>query len=174
MGWIKTIGSASGENWRMAIKEVVIIACISITPLVLRAVFFWLEGMQNEKPISFGQSLLDHVMNGNLLLFSIANFAAILWLASRDYKDRFEERIYFILFCFVGLGACMFFLGYDADFKNIPIGLLRTIAVTLFIFSIVINIAMLVFQKFSGVDFQNSQSIEEDDTLRNLNARRGQ
>lgn len=173
MGWISTIRSASSENWRMAIKEVSIIASISITPLVLRAAYFWLEGMQNNSPISFGQSILDHVINGNLLLFSIANFAAILWLASRDYKDRFEERIYFILFCFFGLGSCMFFLGYDADFENIPIGLLRFIAVILFIFSIIINIAMLVFQKFSGVDYQNNQSLEEDATLENLNARRG-
>ena len=109
-----------------------------------------------------------------MLLFSIANFAAILWLASRDYRDRFEERIYFILFCFLGLGTCMFFLGYDADFENIPIFLLRTIAISLFIFSIVVNIAMLVFQKFSGIDYQHSQSSDEDDILDKLKARRGQ
>ena len=172
MGWMRTLSRASGENWRNASRQVLTIAAISLTPLVLRAMFFWIKSQEKEDPLSLWESILRNVVNGNLLLFSISNFAAILWLASQDYKSRFSERIYFIIFCILGLSISSFFLGFDADMKGIPDYVLKPVAIFTFVASILVNITLLVFHHYTGVDFNSAQAAEEVDTLEELKRRR--
>lgn len=172
MGWTRTLRLASKHNWLEASREVLAIAAISLLPLLLRATFFWLRSRADNVPLGFWDSIESHVLNGNLLLFSISNFAAILWLASQDYKSRFSERIYFIIFCLFGLSISSFFLGFDGDFKGIPIDVLRPISITIFILSIAVNITLLVFRHYTGVDFQSAQSADEEKTLNDLKKRR--
>jgi hypothetical protein len=172
MGWWKTICSATRGNWANAVKEVVVIATITLIPLFLRALYFWIKSLDSESPIMLLSAIRDHVLTGNLLLFSISNFAAILWLASKDYNTRFDERIYFILFCLAGLIGCSFLIGYNVELNGLPEHIMRPLSVLTFISTIIVNILMLVFQRYNGIDFNASQRAEEDDTLTELEARR--
>lgn len=173
MGWVSTIKSASTENWRSASREVLSIAGISLIPLIFRAIFFYLDAQRGDKPITFVDSILTYVLSGDLLFFSISNFAAILWISSQDFEDRFVERIYFIIFCVLGLVTSTFILGFDATLQGIPVGILRAVSILSFAISILVNILLVVFHQYSGVDFSKSQTAGEDVTSEALAKRKG-
>lgn len=172
VSWFKAVRNASSETWRHSVKEVVVIATISIFPLLARFAWYYFKDLPQEEPQGFIKVFCDQILNGQLLLFSISNFAAIFWLSQQEVRDRFDARVWFSLLSLVGWGICGFLIGFDPDFRGVPQVGLQIMSGILFIVSIIVNIMILVFVNFSGVDFGRVQTSEETDTTDRLNRRR--
>jgi hypothetical protein len=172
MSWLSTVMSASRENWRRSVKEVGTIAAISLIPLACKAGYYYIKSRTTPTPLSFFDSIVKYIISGDLMFFSIANFAAILWLSAQDFKDRFEERIYFIILSVAGLSVCTFFVGFNPTLEGIPLGILQVASLISFLASLLANTTLLVFEHYSGVDLASNQAHEEDDTAARLARRR--
>lgn len=173
MSWWTAVRSASRESWHDAFKEVGAIALISMMPLLLKALYYYIEATSLPAYPSFLKVFAYRVATGDLMLFSISNFAAILWLASKDYEDSFEERIWFIIISAVGLGICTFFVGLNPDFKIAPIWIVQPFSLVLFIISLSCNVQLLMFQHYNSGDFNNLQQQEDKNAAARLKRRRG-
>lgn len=172
MTWFSTVRSASKENWKRAAREVTIIAAISLIPLACKSAYYYFKLLNTPQSLTFFDSIVKYVISGDLLFFSISNFSAVLWLSSQDFKERFEERIYFILLSVLGLSTCTFFIGFNPLFEGIPVGVVQVASLVTFSVSLIANTVLLVFESYSGVDFSSNQAREEDDTTNRLMERR--
>jgi hypothetical protein len=173
MSWWKAVRSASRESWHDAIKEVGSIAILAMIPLLLKALYYYITAYRSGVlGYTYLESFLEHVAAGDLLLFSVANFAVIFWLASQDYEDTFEERIWFNLVSVIGIGICSFFIGLDPEFNVAPLALVQGFAISSFLVSLFCNIQLLMFQHYNSGDFNALQNTEDHDAARNLRRRR--
>lgn len=172
MSWLSTLRSASGENWRRATREVLVIAAICLIPLICRAAYYYFKLRETPEAISFFEAIIRHVISGELLFFSIGNFAAVIWLSCQDFKTRFDERVYFVLLSAIGLSVCTFVIGFNPTLQGIPVDVLRILSILTFIASLIANIFLLVFESYSGVDFNATAAHEEDETIAGLARRR--
>ena len=172
MTWLSTVSSASSENWRRSIRQVSSIAFISLIPLLCKATYYYFEFSNTPDQITYFEALVRYIVSGDLLFFSITNFAAVLWIVSQDFQERFDERIYFIILSVIGLSICTFFVGINPTFAGIPRGIVQTLSILTFLTSLVANTFLLVFETYSGVDYSSSVSKGEDDTSARLAKRR--
>lgn len=163
MSWFRTLARASTSRWRDAFREVLIVGLLSIVPLLLKSAYFYIQSLKLAKPLSVGQALYAHVISGELLFFSIGIVASVLYISSKDFKDGFQQRVWFILvsvFCYV---ICTFFIGLDPEFRQIPESIVRVASFMVFILALSMYLVLKVFESFSGVDVVSNQAREEED-----------
>lgn len=108
MVFFRTLGRASGAMIAEAAAEIIIIAILCLLPLVGVAFGAYLHQAPVGKEAweSFGSFLSQNIAKGQLAFYAISNWATVIWLCGREYKNLFPWRVVLIVLSVFGFYYC--------------------------------------------------------------------
>ena len=91
--------------WGEATYEVLVITVLSIIPLIGIAGWSYLHqrlGINETGHSGFYHFLSENLARGQLAFYAISNWAAVIWLCSREMKNAMAARAIVLVLCAVG------------------------------------------------------------------------
>ena len=113
---------------------------------------------------SFWDFLTDNLIKGQLAFYAISNWATVVWLCGRDYRNLFPWRIVLIVFCVFGF----YFCGVLIDPSLVPAraqGAVLALSTILYLASMLCYFVVALYGKIPAPSAEDTNT-EETETLR--------
>lgn len=135
--YIKAILSGGWRAWRPACLEILVVATISLVPL-LAGVFRELLVPTGPQVNAFQRAFLG----GQLIFYAVGLTATVVWLSNRDWHEFYPWRSVINLFCFIVVGLCCIAVGADPTLQTLNRSVIAYSSLTLFIAAILMYLFM--------------------------------
>jgi len=144
VGYWRAIFSAGPQAWGTALLEILVVATISLIPLLMAAIRELLPLGSN---ILISDAFQRSFLSGQLVFYSVGLIATITWNSNKDFQSFFPWRTIFNLYCLAGIVFCTLLIGYDPTLSRIKPSILSVASVGIFLVTLVAYILMAVISQ---------------------------
>lgn len=144
IGYARAIFRSGPRVWGIALLEIVVVAGVSLIPLLGAAIR---EVLPPESKVYMVDAFEKAFLSGQLLFYSVGLIATITWQSNKDFKSFFPLRSIFNLYSLIGIVVCSIVVGYDPTLTQINRRFLGTFSVGLFLASLVAYALMAVISE---------------------------
>lgn len=161
IGYFRAIFRSGPRVWGEAVLEILVVAGVSLIPLIGVAVR---EVLPQQSKIYLSDAFEKAFLSGQLIFYALGLIATIVWNSNKDFKSFFPFRTVLNLYCLVSIALCSIVIGYDPTLTSTNSDFIARFSVIIFSLSIFIYIVMAVIAQ---VHVNVGKSISEsDDKLR--------
>jgi len=107
--FFQTLKRATTQDWSDTAYEVLLVTGLSILPLIGVAAWSYFHqkfGFNAAGHLDFSRFLSDNVVKGQLAFYAISNWAAVVWLASQEFRNAMAARALILALCASGYFYC--------------------------------------------------------------------
>lgn len=104
-----TLRRATNQMWAETAYEVLVITGLSLLPLIGVAAWAYLHqrfSSDTSGHQDIGVFLTANIVRGQLAFYAISNWAAVIWLCSREFKSGMSARALILSLCAAGYFYC--------------------------------------------------------------------
>jgi hypothetical protein len=141
IGYGRAIFLSGRKVWSDAILEIIVVASVSLIPLLGAAVR---EVLPQNSQIYLSDAFEKAFFGGQLLFYALGLIATIVWQSNKDFHSFFPLRIWFNFFSLVAIVICSIVIGYDPTLGTVDKIFLARFSVGLFAVSAVLYALMAV------------------------------
>lgn len=143
VGYWKAIFS-SRQDWGTALLEIVVVAAISLIPLLMAAIR---ELLPLDANVPIGDAFEKYFLSGQLVFYSVGLTATITWHSNKDFRNFFPWRVFFNLYCIVSIVFCAILIGYDPTLSSIKPAFLSNSSVAIYCISLMAYVLIVVISR---------------------------
>jgi Ca2+/Na+ antiporter len=168
-GYWHAIFSAPRGAWGIALLEILVVAAISLLPLLI-AVF--LDVIPTTSNTALSEAVQKAFFGGQLIFYSIGLIATIVWNSNKEYNAFLPWRHFINLYCLFSLVTCTVLIVHDPRLVNSDPNILWWLSTFLFLSALVIYMVLGVIQQVKG-DVGKSQKKDDLDLQQRVRKSRG-
>lgn len=169
IGYLRAIKGAEPGVWRDAILEIVVVAGVSLIPLIGAAIR---QVLPPDSKVYLSDAFGKAFLSGQLVFYALGLIATVVWQSNKDWKSFFPWRSAINIYCLAAISVSAIVIGYDPELRAINAVFLANFSVFMFLSAIVFYVFMSVVSQVQvnvGKEFSKS-----DDELGNaVRASRG-
>lgn len=164
MLWLRILWAAGTDAHVRALKEVLTVLFVSMTPLLVGAL---IQFFLNYDKTTYVAALHDNIKQGELFAYCLSVTASIIWLANKDWlffdfdkeADKVTPpRLFFNLYAMVVFGFCLMFFGIGQVKVAMPFDALILASLILYVPSILIWYIIIIFSDFKAPSYETELS----------------
>jgi hypothetical protein len=157
VGYGRAIARAGWKIWGIALLELVVVAGISLLPLILGALR---QLLPLKSTVTVGTAFGRAFLSGQLMFYAIGLIATITWFCNKDRAEFFPLRTVFNLYSLFGISLCSLFVGYDPELRTINPAFLAPASVSVFVITLSVYAVISVI---SEVDVDVGKDLAQSD-----------
>jgi hypothetical protein len=157
--WIGLFFS-NGEFHRRAFEEVLVVAVVSIFPLLILP-FIASAKSAAETPFLLTATIWSAISSGQLYIYSFSLFGTIIWLCVEDVSQKtFAPRKYFVIAAILSAFLCLLVYSADPALSKVLNPVLVKTSIWIYGIYLAMYYALLVFKmlRAPGID----ETVEEN------------
>lgn len=130
--------------WGVALLEVLVVAGVSLIPLLGAAVRLVLPPASK---VHLSEALTKSFLSGQLIFYAIGLIATIIWHSNKDFKSFFPLRAFFNIYSLIGIVICSIVVGYDPTLEATNKSFLANFSVLLFVTATIAYMFMAIISE---------------------------
>ena len=157
VGYGKAIWTAGPRVWGEAFLEILVVAVVSLIPLLGAAVR---EVLPPDSKIYLSDAFGRAMLSGQLLFYALGLIATVVWNSNKDWRSFFPLRTVFNLYSLVCIVLCSIVIGYNPELNAINRSFIAPFSVVVFTSAI---LAYLLISVIAQVQVNVGKSLAQDD-----------
>lgn len=140
-GYFRALFRSGLKPWGNALLEVLVIIVVSLIPLLGAAIR---EMLPVSSTIYLSDAFAKALLGGQLLYYALGLIATVVWQCNKDFEPFYPLRIFFNLYCIIGVVFCAIVIGYDPTLSKINTRFIAQSSVYLFLSAVIAYVVMAV------------------------------
>jgi hypothetical protein len=171
--WLRQFFSNRGFH-RKAFEEVLVVAIVSIFPLVLLPFIASARASANIS-FPFEAEIWSAVSSGQLYLYSFSLFGTIIWLCVEDVSAKaFPPRKYFVIAAILSAFLCVVIYSLDPSLSKPLNPVLVSVSIWIYVIYLLMYYSLLVFKMLRAPDLTETLEVDVGNLINASRNQRGE